>query len=112
MGNGTAEKAFQLIVEGYTKSEIRAHLGLSAMQWAAVIESPQMRKLFTLPSVSAFGLAAEIEEELFSALRAYNSMDIDITDKEREVLAKRIDKLSHRYSTFLLPITHKRHDSL
>ena len=107
------EQAFQLIIEGYTKSEIRAKLGLDRSQWAAVLESPKLRKLFDVPVSSAYGLINEIEIELFNALEAYNSLrgkkGVSVV-KERLLLSQRIENLSFRYKNFIMPIKHKKED--
>lgn len=107
------EQAFQLIIEGYTKSEIRAKLGLDRAQWAAVIESPRLRKMFDVPVASAYGLIHEIENELFDSISLYNSLKgkkgVSVV-KERAELSKRIDNLSFRYKNFIMPIKHKKED--
>ncbi len=106
------EQAFQLIIEGYTKSEIRAKLGLDRSQWAAVLESPKLRKLFDVPVSSAYGLINEIEIELFNTIDAYNSLKEKkgATAKERLILSQRIENLSFRYKNFIMPIKHKKED--
>jgi len=107
------EQAFQLIIEGYTKSEIRAKLGLDRSQWAAVLESPKLRKLFDVPVSSAYGLINEIEIELFNSIEAYNLLKgkkgVTVA-KERLILNQRIENLSFRYKNFIMPIKHKKED--
>lgn len=107
------EQAFQLIIEGYTKSEIRAKLGLDRQQWAAVLESPKLRKLFDVPVSSAYGLINEIETELFNSIEAYNLLKdkkgVNVA-KERLILNQRIENLSFRYKNFIMPIKHKKED--
>ncbi len=105
----TIQKAFKLIIEGNTKSEIRAQLGLDKTQWSSVLASTKLKQLFDVPVASPEGLIHEIEEELWETLELYNSKNKS-NRKNRGLLHKRIQVLSARYSCFLLPIKPTKRD--
>ena len=99
------EKIFTLVVEGYTKTEIRVKLGLSYNQWQDILSSTEMKQLFYMPIVSPLGLIEEIEQELWSAIKMYNSKDdinLPVNDG-KFVLYQRIEQLSKRYISFVVP---------
>ena len=108
------ERVFQLIIEGNTKSEIRAKIGMDRPQYAKLLESPKLRKLFDVPVTSATGLIGEMEQELFDCLRIYHSLKDKKGIKaveERRLMSQRIENLSVRYTNFILPVKHKRDEN-
>lgn len=98
MRNATKDKlineAFDWLLKGYTPQEIKKEMFLTETEWRSLCDSARFTTLLqsakTIPNSIKI---KEIEDNLFGLLSL---------PKKDYLINKRIEMLTHRYSTFLL----------
>lgn len=99
--NTRVDQAYHLLIEGKTPAEVRADINIELTEWNDMLHSDKFRKMFRAGVSSPLGLIQEIEIELFEALRLRDANPLHW--KQKEDLNQKINNLSVRYSTFLIP---------